>query len=423
MRIAFLAPCVFFVSGVAAAAAGADPATWRPWLEPFIGQEVSSPQRRPSAPAPTQAWRERWMRGPAGAPWTELTLELIVKYQQNPLRAARILSLVHAAMHDAVVLAARDGASPRAREAAIHLAAGGTLAHLYPQESKGRLEGLGYSNATLLAAAVSLGEDDWSRAVRAAQRSVAAAIARSRADGAGRQWSVERRPPDAPGKWRASPPINIYNPAEPRAGDWRTWALKDGAELQPPPPVPYDSELFWKEVDEVLRVARALTPGQRAIAERWNLDHGSVTPAGVWNRIALDLVRGLDSDQAARVMAAMNAALMDAFVSCWNVKYKWWTERPVTVIRGKFDPNFLPVLVTPPFPSYISGHATASSAAATTLAGFFPGEAAALQARAQEAADSRLLGGIHYRSDNEEGLKLGRRIGERVLQRALGPST
>lgn len=363
------------------------------------------------------------MRGPAGAPWTEITLELIVKYQQNPLRAARVLSLAHAAMHDAVVLAARDGASPRAREAALHLAAGGTLAHLYPQESSGRLEGLGYSNAALLAAAASLGEDDWVRAARAAQRSVAAAITRSRVDGAGRQWSVERRPPDAPGQWRAAPPLNIYNPAEPRAGDWRTWALNNGAELEPPPPVPYDSELFWKETEEVLRVARALTPEQRAIAERWNLDHGSVTPGGVWNRIALDLGRGLDSDQAARVMAAMNAALMDAFIACWNVKFKWWTERPVTVIRSKLDPNFLPALVTPAFPSYVSGHATASGAAASALAGFFPGQAAVLQARAQEAADSRLLGGIHYRSDNEEGLRLGRRIGERVLQRALGPTT
>jgi len=423
MRIAFLAPWVFFMCGAAWADAG--PATWRPWLEPFIDNSHSSAIARSHAAAamPTKAWRERWMRGPAGAPWTELTLELIVKYQQNPLRAARVLSLTHAAMHDAVVLAAREGASPRAREAALHLAAGGVLAHLYPQESKGRLEGLGHANATLLAGAVSLGEDDWARAARAAQRSVAAAVARSRADGAGRQWSVERRPPDAPGKWRASPPINIYNPAEPRAGEWRTWALKDGAELLPPPPVPYDSEAFWKEVDEVLRVARALTPEQRVIAERWNLDHGSVTPAGVWNRIALELTQGLDSDQAARVMAAMNAALMDAFISCWNVKFKWWTERPVTVIRGKLDPDFLPVLVTPPFPSYTSGHASASGAAATALAGFFPGEAAALQARAQEAADSRLLGGIHYRSDNEEGLKLGRRIGERALQRALGPST
>lgn len=256
-----------------------------------------------------------------------------------------------------------------------------------------------------------------------ARRSIAAGIARSRVDGAGRQWSVERRPPDAPGKWRAAPPLNMYNPSEPRAGEWRTWALKDGAELKPPPPVPYDSELFWQEVDEVLRVARALTPEQRAIAERWNLAHGSVTPAGVWNRIALDLVRSLDSDRAARVMAAVNAGLMDAFIACWSAKFTWWTERPVTVIRAKLDPDFLPALVTPAFPSYVSGHATASGSAATVLAAFFPKEAPALQARALEAAESRLLGGIHFRSDNDEGLALGRRVGERVLQRVLGPST
>lgn len=407
------------------AAAADDPSLWRPWLEPFIEPPgaPAAPQLRPAAVVPTKAWQERWMRGPASAPWTELALELIVKYQQNPLRAARVLSLTHAVMHDSLVLAAREGASPRAREAAIHLAAGGMLAHLYPQEAKGRLEGLGYSSAALLAAAASLSEQDWSRATAAAQRSLAAGIARSRVDGAGRQWSVERRPPDAPGKWRAAPPLNIYNPAEPRAGEWRTWALKDGAELKPPPPVAYDSELFWKEVDEMLRVARALTPQQREIAERWNLAHGSVTPAGVWNRIALDLISELDSDRAARVMAALNTGLMDAFIVCWNAKFTWWTERPVTVIRAKLDPGFLPALVTPAFPSYVSGHAAVSGSAATVLAGFFPKDAEALQARALEAAESRLLGGIHFRSDNDEGLKLGRRVGERVLQRVLDPST
>lgn len=418
----FAAFLLLLLSG---AATSADPSAWRPWLEPFIDQPVSiAPMPpRPAGLTPSKAWEERWMRGPANAPWTEQMLELIVKYQQNPLRAARVLSLTHAVMHDAVVLAARDGASPRAREAALHLAAGSILAHLYPYESNGRLEGLGHSSATLLAAASSLSTEDWTRAAAAAQRSVAAGIARSRVDGAGRQWSVERRPADAPGKWRAAPPLNIYNPAEPRAGEWRTWALRDGAELAPPPPVPFDSELFWKETEEVLRVARTLTPEQRSIAERWNLDHGSVTPGGVWNRIALDLSRGLDSDQAIRVMAAMNAALMDAFIACWNVKFKWWTERPITVIRGKLDPDFLPALVTPAFPSYTSGHATVSGASATALAGFFPREAAVLHTRAQEAADSRLYGGIHYRSDNEEGLKHGRRIGERVLQRVLGSST
>ena len=87
----------------------------------------------------------------------------------------------------------------------------------------------------------------------------------------------------------------------------------------------------------------------------------------------------------------------------------------MTVIQ-RFDPTWLPLIVTPPFPSYVSGHSTTSGAAATVLAGYFPGQAAELTAMAEEAAISRLYGGIHFRSDNEEGLVLGRRVGAVSLQ-------
>ena len=83
----------------------------------------------------------------------------------------------------------------------------------------------------------------------------------------------------------------------------------------------------------------------------------------------------------------------------------------MTAIRRRIDPNWLSFITTPPFPSYVSGHSTTSGAAATVLAAFFPGQAAQLAAMAEEAAISRLYGGIHYRSDNEAGLELGRRVG------------
>ena len=84
------------------------------------------------------------------------------------------------------------------------------------------------------------------------------------------------------------------------------------------------------------------------------------------------------------------------------------------------DPDFLPYLLTPPFPGYVSGHAAASGAAAEVLAAFFPERAAELQEWAEEAAMSRLYGGIHFRSDNTEGLRLGRAVGRRVIERSLG---
>lgn len=363
------------------------------------------------------AWTGFWSREPATAPWTELALELIVKYQQNPLRAARVLALLHTAMHDALVLAADRKLEPTERVMALHRAGGLVLSHFYPQEPAGRLEGLGVAAATAVEARGNVGAERFATALQSGERAAALAIARSTRDGAGKQWHIRLRPKDAPGRWRATPPLNVYNPTEALAGAWRTWVLRDGGELQPPPPPAFDSPAYQREVEEVLEVARALTAEQKAIADRWHLGQGTVTPAGVWNMIALDLVRagGFDTERSAEVFAALNIAMMDAFIACWHVKYVWWTERPVTAIRDRLDPAFLPHLVTPAFPSYTSGHSTVSGAAEVVLAAFFPDRAASLREQAEEAALSRLYGGIHFRSDNDEGLKHGRRIGERVV--------
>ena len=109
--------------------------------------------------------------------------------------------------------------------------------------------------------------------------------------------------------------------------------------------------------------------------------------------------------------------MMDSLIACWSVKFKWWTERPITVIRERIDPHFTSHAVTPAFPAYVSGHSTVSGAAAEALSGFFAAERANLQSMAREASMSRLLAGIHFRSDNEEGLELGRRIGARAMAR------
>jgi hypothetical protein len=211
----------------------------------------------------------------------------------------------------------------------------------------------------------------------------------------------------------------MYDPAEPHAGQWRTWVLKDVAEMEPPPPPEYGSAAYLAEVEEVRRVAAALSDEQKRIAEDWNLDLGSATPPGVWNLHAKRLVLAarLDAAETARIFAALNAAMMDALIACWHAKFKWWTERPVTVIREQ-DAAFTPHVLTPAFPSYVSGHSSVSGAAAEVLAAFFPPEAARLRAMALEASMSRLYGGIHFRSDNDEGLELGRRIGLRAVARA-----
>lgn len=347
--------------------------------------------------------------------WLDEALRLVVRYQQNPLRAARVLALLHVAMADAAVLAGTSGEAQAAL--AVHRAAGLVLGYLHPQESPGELEARSMVEIARWARRGPLSPPAIAQALEAGERAAAAALARARGDGAQR---IPTLPPALPAgldRWRPAPPLLGSAPLEPLAGAWRTWVLASPAEIAVPPPPRAGSAAFDREVREVLAVARALTAAQKRIAEDWNLDRGSVTPAGVWNLRAREFATaaGLEWRAQLRLRAAMNVAIMDAYIATWRVKYDWLSARPITVIRDTLDPGFEPHLPTPGFPGYVGGHAAVSGAAATVLAASLPGARDELLRQAAEAARSRLYGGIHFASDNDEGLRLGRRVGERVL--------
>ena len=118
--------------------------------------------------------------------------------------------------------------------------------------------------------------------------------------------------------------------------------------------------------------------------------------------------------------ALLNIALADSFIAAWYTKYYYWTARPVTMAKVVLGADHVPAILTPPFPSYVSGHAAFSGAAARILGVQFPDEQATVDAMAEEAAMSRLYGGIHYRFDNEDGLAMGRAVADLVLQRFGG---
>lgn len=414
MRRAFafvLLLCLFASSH----AAGEVPAAAQPWLPGLTAPERSAPNAASAAlhEAPPLSI-SNGIRVPLTT-WTSRALDLIVKYRQNPLRASRTLAYVHAALHDALLLT--QGERLAVQDAAAHRAASCMLAFLYPQESVGKLEAEGV--ATIHHSETGLSGEERARVEHIAREVLDAAIARAWQDGAERVWPVGSRPPFQDGQWREAPPLRIITPTEALAGEWKTWALKDGSELQPPPPpVPNSSEEL-REMEEVLHTFRYLTNEQKDIARRWNLDQGTVTPPGVWNKMVLSFAEEwqLTDHQTVTVLAAMNVGMLDAFIACWRAKFTWWSQRPITAIRARLDPDFMPLLLTPPFPGYVSGHATVSGAASAVLAGYFPHQRERLDALAEEAALSRLYGGIHIRSDNEAGLELGRAIGRRVIAR------
>lgn len=426
----------FLAGGGLANAASALPsihAAWPQWL-PMEGTQAAQADSTAAKTVPvivsvlpakadksTQSWQAVWTQEPAGLVWNGFALDRVVKYRLNPLRASRTQALLHVASYEAVRLAAREKLPKPAQALALHSAASAMLEYLFPLDAPGRFQALGRAAYLAYAggarATPALDQAALNQAWRLGQQAAASTISRALLDGASQIWNPADQPALTPGGWKPAPPVFARFPAEPLAARWRTW-LEATRSLDAAPPVLYDTPAYWREVQEVLQVRKALTPAQKKIADDWNLDQGSVTPPGVWNIKARDLVlkNRLDTADAARVFAALNVAMADAMIAAWRVKYQHWTQRPVTAIQEKYDPKFMPYLVTPAFPSYVSAHSTVSGAAAEVLAAFFPDAGDALRKAAEEAALSRLYGGIHFTSDNEEGLVLGRRIGQVVLR-------
>jgi hypothetical protein len=227
-------------------------------------------------------------------------------------------------------------------------------------------------------------------------------------------------------------------PLLPEWGENRTFALKDGAACPLPPPPAYSedpSSAFYREALEVYQTATNLTPEQKLIARFWSDDPMlSPTPPGHWISIALDILDRKDAglDESADVLARLGIALSDAFIVCWHSKFEFDLLRPVTYIRRLIDPRWEPLLITPPFPEYPSGHSTQSGAAAAVLSSMFgenfsfedathkregmaPRSFRGFWEAADEAGISRLYGGIHFRSAIDRGLDQGRCVGAAVI--------
>lgn len=347
---------------------------------------------------------------------------MIRKYQQNPLRAGRVLAILHAAQHDALANAARQGLPAAGELAALHTASSAILSHSYPLETPGRFDALGSFSVTSIAMRHPADETAIAHGRTLGKRVAEQAIERALDDRADEIWDARQRPQPDEGVWRGVPPLDSAHPQEALAGEWRTWVLRDASQIQPPSPPAYDSAAHREATREVHTVAMNLTKDQKRMADDWHLDQGSVTPPGVWNLKARELANEamLGYRERVRLFAALNVAMADASIACWKAKYTWWTARPLTAIRQRIDAQFKPYLVTPPHPSYVSGHASVSGAAAQVLKAFFSNKQGQIDAWANEAAMSRLYGGIHYRFDNEAGLALGRAIGDMVVARFNG---
>ncbi|MFB0944977.1 MAG: vanadium-dependent haloperoxidase [Spirosomataceae bacterium] len=212
--------------------------------------------------------------------------------------------------------------------------------------------------------------------------------------------------------------------------------IKGNSTTDPPKPIPFSynsSSAFFKEAREVYDMSKKLTAEQRAIALFFADGAGSVTPPGHHMNVATEVLKLKESSLsvASETYVKMGLAINDAFIACWRCKYRFNTIRPITYIRETIDNNWTPIVGTPPFPEYTSGHSSGAGAAAeilkaqfgenttfidNTYAGVYPNRSYSnFTAYADETSNSRLYGGIHFRQGCEEGVRNGRQIAKNVL--------
>ncbi|NRB52618.1 MAG: vanadium-dependent haloperoxidase [Saprospiraceae bacterium] len=259
---------------------------------------------------------------------------------------------------------------------------------------------------------------------------------------------------DDPSRWKPTPPAYM-EAIEPYWNKIRTMVIDSAAQFTPPPPPPFDLDEgspFFSLVKEVYDVGNQLDEEQRLIASFWDCNPfvmnqtghvmfatKKITPGGHWIGIAGVACRKAKTDfaETVKVHSMVSISLFDAFISCWDEKYRSSLIRPETIINETLDPDWLPTLQTPPFPEHTSGHSVISTAAAVMLTELFGDDFSFVDVvevefglpersfnsfieASQEAAISRLYGGIHYRPAIEDGVTQGRQVGNFIAAQLIG---
>jgi len=259
-----------------------------------------------------------------------------------------------------------------------------------------------------------------------------------------------------PSRWQPTPPAYM-NGLEPHWSKIRPFAIDSADQFKPAPPPDFSMEegsKFYEEVMEVYEVRKSMIgkgdkSDEIAIAQFWDCNPyvsvtrghlmfatKKITPGAHWIGITKIAARKSDADFAKTVYAytKTSIAIADGFISCWDEKYRSNLIRPETVINEYIDDSWEPVLQTPPFPEYTSGHSVVSGAAAIALTDIFGDNFAfdddtevayglpvrsfsSFNQASDEAALSRMYGGIHYRAAIEVGIKQGRSLGKYIVDK------
>jgi membrane-associated phospholipid phosphatase len=440
--------CRIIVSAVAvwplAAQIEPDAGAWRTWVL-ARGAEIRLPPPPGTAEtaaeiaslkayiADTQASPERmkrvryWNSGSPSYRWVEIALNQIqTKGLSNP-RNARALALMNIAIYDAMVSAwgskyefnrprpaQVDGSVPVSIDtpkspsypSELAVAAGAAsvvLAYAWPADAQS------FRDLAVEAGLASVGAginypSDFDHGMLLGRAVAARVIAWADSDGSQLAWTGSV--PTTPGLW------NGTNPLEPLAGTWKTWVLRSGDQLRPGPPLAYNSSEKRSELNEIKSLTRSFAMNQKAFYYQ--------AVEGIFTNWYQTLSQRLfesrldeNAPRAARAYTLASIAHHDASVACWDGKYAYWAIRPF-----QLDSTVTTLFPSPNHPSYPAAHGCYSGAIARVIGQLFPDFADTMEARSTEAAESRIWAGIHYRSDVNAGLTIGRKVGDLVMERA-----
>jgi membrane-associated phospholipid phosphatase len=371
-----------------------------------------------------------WNSGAPAYRWNEIALDTMLKTTSAGHGAERILALVNVAIYDATVAAwdskytygrprpsefrsavetvIPNPASPSypSEHAVAAGAASEVLAFLFPDDAGYFRERAAEAGEAFLLAGVHY-PSDVEAGIALGQQVAERVIQYAQTDGSDAQWDGVI--PSGPCNWTGA------NPIAPATGTWQTWVLSSGSEFRSPPPLDCTSPEKEAEMAELRNVERTRP---RSVVAFFN-EYGSGASRGYWywnEKLGLKLFEfGLDGNppRSARAYALLSVTRHDVSVACFDTKYAYWAIRP-----SQLDPDFQTLFPTPNHPTYPAAHACVTTATADVMSYLFPSHATVFQAIAQDAGESRIWAGIHFRSDVDAGNTLGHDVGQKVIDHA-----
>jgi hypothetical protein len=368
-----------------------------------------------------------WTAGSPSYRWVEIALNQIQNKPLSNPRNARTLALMNIAVYDAMVSAwgakyqynrprpaqlddriplAIDTPKSPSYPSELAVAAGAAseiLAYAWPADAQYFRDLAVEAARAGLVAGINYPSDFHSGLLLG--RTVAdKVISGAGSDGSQMTWTGSV--PATAGSW------NGVNPLEPLAGTWKTWVLTSGDQLRPGPPLAYDSPEKRAELTDIKNLTRSFAMNQKAYY--YQALEGVFT--NWYQTLSQRLFEsGLDQNapRSARAYALASIAHHDASVACWDAKFTYWAIRP-----SQLDTTISPLFPPPNHPSYPAAHGCYSGAIARVIGQLFPDFADSMDARSTEAAESRIWAGIHFRSDVNAGLAIGRKVGDLIMEKA-----